>query len=427
MPVSPVWYKCTPAFASDAQHWNGIDLNKVSQLFLGEANIGTAIDINTDFQIRDNRLFLANPANTAAYQINTSAITGNFVLSIPLITSNDSLVTNNATAVLKNKTIDVNDGNTISNIPEAALPEGLVKVDQANTYGQFLQKFQSGYFIIRNPANTFSHVINGSAITADRVLTIPLLTANDEFVMKNTYAEIENKLLDAGNTTSEVQTYDFYLMPNSGKRCGVANGGHTAPFGEGALQSMTFTAPGGTTVSIDGGSGVRTNFSTGTTANTNAGWRTQSGFIRSEHDPRLTYRVRLNNVTDSRFYFGFTNFSTAIPATDTPLGTTDSGVLLGFRSTDANYMLFRNDGTGAAPSAIDTLMAKPTFTNTLHIWSTSAGSTWNWATDSTSGTVTTRIPTNDTTLNIQAMASNTTTTAKDQSLKYVSYETIAYF
>lgn len=57
----------------------------------------------------------------------------------------------------------------------------IVYTDQANTFGSFNQIFPSERLQIRNPANSFSYIFQGSAITADRVLTLPL-TAQTEIL-----------------------------------------------------------------------------------------------------------------------------------------------------------------------------------------------------------------------------------------------------
>lgn len=48
---------------------------------------------------------------------------------------------------------------------------------------------------INNPADTFQYIITGSAITLDRIATLPLLLANDDFVFANHIATLAGKTL----------------------------------------------------------------------------------------------------------------------------------------------------------------------------------------------------------------------------------------
>lgn len=62
------------------------------------------------------------------------------------------------------------------------------------------QTFQNTKLLLQNPAATFSFIFNAAAITANRNVTIPLLTADDTFVMANFAQTIKSKLLDSSNT-----------------------------------------------------------------------------------------------------------------------------------------------------------------------------------------------------------------------------------
>ncbi len=59
----------------------------------------------------------------------------------------------------------------------ASLFSGTLDVDNVDINSNFT--LRSGKGKIRNPANTFSYTIAGSAVVADRTITLPLLTAND--------------------------------------------------------------------------------------------------------------------------------------------------------------------------------------------------------------------------------------------------------
>jgi len=76
-------------------------------------------DFANTFQ--DNQLFIRNPANTFSYQFVAAAITvANRVITLPLLTGNDTLVTEAFAQTLTNKTID-GDLNTIIDINETQM------------------------------------------------------------------------------------------------------------------------------------------------------------------------------------------------------------------------------------------------------------------------------------------------------------------
>jgi len=78
---------------------------------------------------------------------------------------------------------------------------GDVLLGATNTYGDFDSLFRSGRLKVRNPANTFSYALTGSAITADRAVTFPLLTAGDTLVTAAFAQTLTNKTIDAANNT----------------------------------------------------------------------------------------------------------------------------------------------------------------------------------------------------------------------------------
>ena len=98
-------------------------------------------------------------------------------------------------------------------------------------------------------------------------------------------------------------------------------------------------------------------YSTTTTANTPTGIKLPARFIWKEYLPYFRVKTRVPTSTaNTRQYVGLSWFTT-IPGTDAPLDNTHSGVLIGWRSTDANIQVFRNGGTAASPMS-------PSVTNT---------------------------------------------------------------
>lgn len=162
---------------------------------------------------------------------------GDLTIEMPSTTVNDSLLSASGTVTLSNKTINV-DTNTVKHSTTNAAGDilksngtvyqrlargtanqvltvnsggtdvawaaptgggggGNVSTTQANAYGDFDQVFRSGRLDVRNPADTFSYSITGSAIVADRAWTLPLLTGNDVAVSEAHPQTLTNKTLTA--------------------------------------------------------------------------------------------------------------------------------------------------------------------------------------------------------------------------------------
>jgi hypothetical protein len=93
--------------------------------------------------------------------------------------------------------LDVNQANLAIDYSQLTnAPTSLVKMNQANVYGDFLQTLRSSRLKIMNPLNTVGYLIAGSAITTtDRTLTLPLLAADDTFAVLALAQTLTNKTL----------------------------------------------------------------------------------------------------------------------------------------------------------------------------------------------------------------------------------------
>lgn len=70
------------------------------------------------------------------------------------------------------------------------------------TFSNTNTQFNSGTLGLRNPGNTFRYNFLGSAIVANRDITIPLLTGNDTFTFNSFAATLTNKTLGSGTVFS---------------------------------------------------------------------------------------------------------------------------------------------------------------------------------------------------------------------------------
>lgn len=143
-----------------------------------------------------NCLALRNPLNTFSTTLNSGAITGNIALTLPTIA--DTLAGLTSTQTLTNKSIS-GATNTITLIPDTALS---ANVDLTNTPGTTsqLETFLTATLALRNPANTFSTILNaGAVVTANNTLTLPIIT--DTLVGKITTDVLTNKSISGATNT----------------------------------------------------------------------------------------------------------------------------------------------------------------------------------------------------------------------------------
>ncbi len=86
------WVTITGAGTTTSTKFHGDVMNKISNLFNGDASIDSVtIDTTNSWTFENGSLFLGNPADTFQYAITGAAITANRVLNLPLITGADTL------------------------------------------------------------------------------------------------------------------------------------------------------------------------------------------------------------------------------------------------------------------------------------------------------------------------------------------------
>lgn len=141
---------------------------------------------------------------------------------------------------------------------DLTLPAGVAKTGTANTFGDFQNTFRSSRLAITNPANTFAYFWVGSAITASRNITLPLLTANDQMTCDTFATNLLNKTLGTGTVANtDVITLKHSVTNNAGDLL-VSNGSKYDRFPRGtANQVLKINASGtGTEWSTSSAGGV---------------------------------------------------------------------------------------------------------------------------------------------------------------------------
>lgn len=183
--------------------------------YVDQANVFS----DNDQSFRSNRLRIANPANTFFYSFTAAAIAASRVITLPLLTSGDTMVTEAFAATLTNKTMS-GASNTFSNLGDSAisahtstkitittkgqLNSAIVYTDQANTFGANNQTIPIANLLLSNNGNTGAFGVQAS-LTGSRTWALP--NANTQLIGNDTTHTLTNKTYDAtgtGNSLSNV-------------------------------------------------------------------------------------------------------------------------------------------------------------------------------------------------------------------------------
>lgn len=132
-----------------------------------------------DFTLKDNRLRIENPAGTFEVQLQTSAEVADRILTIPLLGGDRSIIVTGVADQITNTEIAAHTSTKITITAKGQLNTAIVYNDQTNAFGDFEQSFKDNQLKIFNPADTFKYVITAGAITAERILNLPVITGTD--------------------------------------------------------------------------------------------------------------------------------------------------------------------------------------------------------------------------------------------------------
>lgn len=168
--------------------YGGDDIKKIMKLLSGYDlkidDITDGVDIGTEVSFSSEKLRIKSPTTGFNYIIRGQDIEADRVISLPMMTDDGEISLSASGAV--------------------------------NDWGPFMQTFRSSNFKIMNPDNTFGYVFNTSAITdANKLVTFPLLTADDTLVFANHTQTLTNKTLTAPTITAMIINTDTNTIKHS--------------------------------------------------------------------------------------------------------------------------------------------------------------------------------------------------------------------
>lgn len=431
-----VWLKrLNNSDTGDATHlggdtWDNIDKYHDNTDISGSLTNPTTIATPTTY--RDQILKIRNAANTFSYTLKAGTLTGNVNI----------------------------------NLPNASADVTLIAGGAANNWGALVQTFGDDALKQMNPAGTFGYIHSTSAIIADRVVTWPLLTANDTVTFNDFAATLTNKNINIDSNTLKHSTTnatgDIYKYDStSGKIIRVPRGT------TGQVLTATATDIGWAAAGGGGGGGdslytelVENGFKsgawlgTGTSSNVNGlglmgsmtniggtpaayidttngfqglawsmtsidapvGFKTSGVMSLRRLDPDLTVCFQLDenaDFTDSRIWIGFAGDLTETLASSNYLDT-DVGFMLHKASADSFFKITSNDGTGTQTST-SSILSSDSGVHTIRLFATNASSKWSYSLDGAAAvdvTTSTAIPAATDQLGIIINASQNDTTAR---------------
>jgi hypothetical protein len=271
-----------------------------------------------------------------------------------------------------------------------------------------LWKFRNTKLKQANPGNTFNYIVNSSAITADRNITLPLLTADDTFLFLN--------------ASQAALAYDNF--PSISKEGTLEVAGNNSISLTGILAGGSAGTLASTTSVYDTTEGMTIAYATTAASGVAAGYVSPTagvGLGRRLTNLRMKSRSKIDSTTTARFYMGFTNLATML-FNDTPLANADSGVMIGFRTTDTNYQVFNNDGSGAmVVTQIAGPIAKDANFHTMEVKVLASGNVIATL-DGTATTISTRLPATTANLFFNCMVQTSAATARTHTIRYIEGE-----
>lgn len=158
MPLS-TWKISTVDTPGSAQKFGTADINKLFRFLNGETDVGNA-EIDSDIAILQDRLKLRDSTNTNDVTLNADLDqSSNVVLSIPLLTANDTIMTVGGSQAFAGKTFDI----TANTLTDTTSPNhgDILKYD--STVGKYVKLPRGSASQVLQVDSTGADVIWGSA------------------------------------------------------------------------------------------------------------------------------------------------------------------------------------------------------------------------------------------------------------------------
>ena len=421
-----VWLKrVNNSDSGDSTHWGGDHLDTIDKYFdntdvSGSLTSPTIVNTNTTF--RDGKLFFRNSGNTFSYNLKAGTIT---------------------------QDVDVN-------LPAASGNITLLATGGATDWGDAMQTFRDDFIRIANPAANNYYIFSTGAITANRTISLPVLSSNDTFTFNAATQTLSAKTMNIDSNTfrhsttnaqGDILIYDttagkyirlargtegqvlktvssdvvwddesaapsaqdvIYdnLTDTSGFKYGTWSGvfRQSSPDIGGDGLFTTLSDIGGTaTPYIDSTNGHQGVSFAMTSSADNVGIQTDDPITIRKLDPDLTVCFQLNeggDNTGSRLWIGFADNLSAGAFDDSSFLDNDSGFCLSKNSTETTFKITRNDGDATQDSTAS-ILTTDSGVHTIRLVAEEASTRFGYSLDGAALTYfTTEIPASTTNLGV---------------------------
>ena len=167
--------------------YGGNDTKKIMRYLSGE-NIAALVasdkvDINSKTTFGSEAFRILSPTTGFSYIFKSQDIAADRIISLPLMTGPGEI--------------------------------SLGSTSTVNDWGANMQTFRHQNIAFRNPANTFSYILNTAAIVSNKNLSLPLLTTDDTIVTANATQTLTNKTISGLVVSSQTINVDANTLKHS--------------------------------------------------------------------------------------------------------------------------------------------------------------------------------------------------------------------
>lgn len=330
-----------PGDTGDADHVGGVDWDKLDDYF-DDVDITPKVGkINTRTYYRSGILELRNPANTFSYVLTGSAIAANRVLTLPLLTGGDTIVTEAHTQTLTNKTWIHKDTH------KAGGGDPFAKGDDLNASARYIEDIadmasDAQRFWLEDGTSNLKFWSDEGTPTKRTVTTL-------DQIQTLTNKTIDSGFTYGGNPGGNIVKFGLINpFPTAGTGATLIRSGMfqaRSSVGGDGLWAASLTAIGTPTDTYDATEGKTVVYATGASSGANAGLRQTSAQYRRDWSSYHCMRVSFSSTANIRVFLGWSSSNAEVAGED-PLNALH-GAGVGKRSADTNWQVIRNDGSGA--------------------------------------------------------------------------------
>jgi len=318
--------------------------------------------------------------NKAYFDANTETVGG--TKAARKVIARDATNTGNEWTLLTNDHLSGSAGITYANLQQVSATDRILGRDSsgAGVIEEITPAALRTMINVADGANAYTHPNHSGEITSTgdgaQVLDKTAITNRTQDRLPDLQKDRILTYDDSATGLKYVDLIDVIINTLGFKRGSVGVASNDTRFSNGWL---SFPSPSGTeTFSIDA-SGRYMNYQPAVSTDADGGLRaTTTNTNRADSDPIIQFKIYVDNVANTRWFFGFQNSATA-PTGDDPLASAH-GVMFVKKAGAANLYIVSNNATTKSEVSVITTLANTTV-YTIALRSRSAGTIWEYSID----------------------------------------------